>query len=627
MNTPEAYFHQLKHQLQQERTAERLQFEDLLKRHSVQYRVQEGYTWFPLRIEDSGTGLGGYPYLVVERTRNLDRPNQFSSGNAVELFTLNDAAEPPILGHIHYVNGSRMKLIFFRDELPDWVNDGKIGVNLIFDDNQYKEMEKALELAEGARNNRLADIRDVLLGLSSPGRMQPAMYSDLALNPSQQDAVALILGTEDVAVVHGPPGTGKTTTLAGAIQELVRTGERILVCCPSNAATDHIALKLSTLGLHVTRIGNISRVDHKTLSLTLESKLMEHEMASQYRDYRKRADEFRRMAGKYKRQFGKEEKMQRDLLYKEARELLREANNLEEFMVGQIISQSQVVCSTLIGSEHRLLKGRTFDVVVIDEAAQALEPACWVAIPKGRRIVFAGDPFQLPPTVKSEPQKNNPLRITLMEKLLPLIPERIQLLNVQYRMHEAIMAFSSAYFYENKLLADASVARHVLEHPQQEFFDIPVHFYDTAGCGLEEKQDAETRSFSNPGEAEILRKILASFEPLPDASDIAVISPYRMQVNLLQELVSSMADVNTIDSFQGQERDWVCISLVRSNEKGEIGFLQDYRRMNVAMTRARKQLLIVGDSATLGKDPFYELILRQCEEKGFYFSAWDWMYD
>jgi predicted DNA helicase len=365
----------------------------------------------------------------------------------------------------------------------------------------------------------------------------------------------------------------------------------------------------------------------------LEGRLEGHTYAKDVKRLKKQADEYRRMATKYKRQFGREEREQRNLLLKEARNLVQDATKLEDYAVMDILNKADVVTCTLVGSVNRYLEGKRFETVVIDEAAQALEPATWIPIAKANKVILAGDPFQLPPTVKSVEASKAGLSTTLIEKCLNRLPE-VSLLNVQYRMHEAIMGFSNREFYNNELRADASVAGHTIDLPD----NAPLVFIDTAGCSFDEKQNPETQSLYNPGEFDILRKHLdALLAPAHDHAealpDIGIISPYREQVKYMQEQLAKDPsipegldlDIDTIDSFQGQERDVIYISLVRSNEKAEIGFLADYRRMNVAMTRARKKLVIIGDSATLGQHRFYRDFLEYVEDVGAYHSAWEWM--
>jgi superfamily I DNA and/or RNA helicase len=625
----------LLHLLKTEKEEDLRQYELYLKNTNLQQRKQAGLCWYPVEIKETGYGLGDYPYIVVERPTMRDTPHQFSGGKLAGVFTNNEHYPgESVNGTVHFVSGNTMKIVLGGNELPDWISEGKIGVNVSFDERSYREMEEAVKRVIKAEDNRLAELREIILGDEAP-RYNKAVHAVNipSLNDSQNQAVNKIMSAIDIAVMHGPPGTGKTTTLVQAIKQLSKTESTILVCAPSNAAVDLLTERLSAQGLSVVRVGNLARVDEEMLQYTLEGRLEGHTYAKDVKRLKKQADEYRRMATKYKRQFGREEREQRNLLLKEARNLVQDATKLEDYAVMDILNKADVVTCTLVGSVNRYLEGKRFETVVIDEAAQALEPATWIPIAKANKVILAGDPFQLPPTVKSVEASKAGLSTTLIEKCLNRLPE-VSLLNVQYRMHEAIMGFSNREFYNNELRADASVAGHTIDLPD----NAPLVFIDTAGCSFDEKQNPETQSLYNPGEFDILRKHLdALLAPAHDHAealpDIGIISPYREQVKYMQEQLAKDPsipegldlDIDTIDSFQGQERDVIYISLVRSNEKAEIGFLADYRRMNVAMTRARKKLVIIGDSATLGQHRFYRDFLEYVEDVGAYHSAWEWM--
>lgn len=611
------------------------QYELYIKNTSLQQRKQAGLCWYPVEIKETGYGLGDYPYVVVERPTMRDQPHQFSGGKLASVFTGNEHySGESAQGTIHFVSGNTMKIVLGGNELPDWISEGKIGVNVSFDERSYREMEEAVKRVIKAEEGRLAELREIILG------DRPAQYNNAthiinipSLNDSQNQAVNRILAAQDIAVMHGPPGTGKTTTLVQAIKQLSKTESTILVCAPSNAAVDLLTERLSVQGLNVVRIGNLARVDEEMLQYTLEGRLEGHTYAKDVKRLKKQADEYRRMATKYKRQFGREEREQRNLLLKEARNLVQDATKLEDYAVMDILNKADVVTCTLVGSVNRYLEGKKFETVVIDEAAQALEPATWIPIAKAGKVVLSGDPFQLPPTVKSVEASKSGLSTTLIEKCLNRLPE-VSLLKVQYRMHQAIMGFSNREFYSNELQADDSVAGHTIDLPD----NAPLVFIDTAGCSFDEKQNPETQSLYNPGEFDILRRHLdAMLAPAQGHTEvlpgIGIISPYREQVKYIREQLEKDPeipegldlDIDTIDSFQGQERDVIYISLVRSNDKSEIGFLADYRRMNVAMTRARKKLVVIGDSATLGQHRFYLDFLEYVEDVGAYHSAWEWM--
>ena len=594
-----------------------------LKQSSIQERKRNGITWFPLRIVETGFGIGSYPFIVVERNPGDRLEHRFQSAAPVSLFSGAEGNQDSMLnGTIGYVDDQRMKISFYVDELPDWVDDGKLGVNLLFDTRTYDEMFKALSFLINVEKGRVKQLRDVVLGYKEPEKRTFQGSLSPILNDSQNEALKAICCAEDLAVVHGPPGTGKTTTLVESMVEVLKEEKQIMVCAPSNAATDHLAKCLSAKGLRVVRIGNLAKVESDNTSLTLDVLLQQEKDFKQIKELKRRALDLRKMGGKYKRSFGREEAEQRKLIFQEARSISREARELESYLVQKVLDDAQVIACTLIGSSSEDLAGRRFSTVVIDEAGQGIEPAVWVPILKAERIIMAGDPFQLPPTVKSQEAASKGLSITLLEKSIKRIGQAA-LLNVQYRMHESIMAFSNRKFYGNALQAHTSVANRMLHE------SLPVEFIDTAGCGFEEQAGEEGESRCNAEEVGILRKHFDQLKEAVGSSwNAAIISPYRAQVQLLQQEFASTegVSVNTIDSFQGQERDVVYLSLVRSNDQGDIGFLRDYRRMNVAMTRARMKLVIIGDSATLGNDRFFAELLEYVESIAGYRTAWEFMY-
>lgn len=620
---PELELGQLAQLLQIERKEDFAMHEAMLKRRSIQERRQAGLTWFPLKINESGYGLGSYPFLVVENPGEKHK-HYFQSSAPVQLFSAAPGYEDEsINGTIGYVDDSRMKITFYADELPDWVDMGKIGVNLLFDTRTYDEMFKALNFFINVEKGRPKELRDTLLGKRAASFYRKSAVSSHKLNASQNEALQAIADAEDLAIVHGPPGTGKTTTLVEAIAALAARGEKMLVCAPSNAATDHLTRSMAAAGLNVVRIGNLARVETDASAHTIDVLLQNDKDFKQVKELKRRALDMRKMGGKYKRSFGREEAEQRKLLFAEAKNISKEARELEQYLVQRIVDQAQAITCTLIGATHEYLRDRIFDTVIIDEAGQAMEPACWVPVMKAKKVVMAGDPFQLPPTVKSQDAARAGLSTTLLDKAIKRQPV-VNLLRTQYRMHEAIMEFSNREFYQGKLEAHDSVKHwHIATSP------LPVEFVDTAGCGFDEEAGDDNESRRNPGEADVLQKHLEQLIELGlNTTSIAVISPYRAQIDLLEERIAHLPHVavNTVDSFQGQERDVVYISLVRSNDKNELGFLKDYRRMNVAMTRARKKLVVIGDSATLGNDAFFSRFIEYAESLGAYRTAWEWMY-
>ncbi len=594
-------------------------------------RVAKGYCWYPVAVVRSGYSVGDRAFVVVEKSDKI-KEHQFRAGKTVSLFTQQAGAKrPEISGVIHYTDKRKMHIILNTEYVPEWATLGQVGVDLLFDERSYVEMENALKKVMQASNNRLADLRDVILGKF------PARYSEFnsaieipSLNDSQREAVREVLAAQDIALIHGPPGTGKTTTLVQAVKLLCKTENTVLVAAPSNAAADLLTERIAAEGLSVVRIGNISRVDEDLLQHTLEVQMAHHPDSKHIKKVKIEANALRRDAKRFRRKFGREEHEERKNLFQEAGELMAWANQMEERLLDQILDGADVITCTLVGASNKVLEKRNFRTVVIDEAAQALEPATWIPILKASKVVLTGDPFQLPPTVKSDAAQRQGFNITMLEKCLQRFT-RSSLLNVQYRMNAVIMGFSNFKFYNNALMAHASVSQRQLPIEA----NTPLVFLDTAGCGFEEQVHETYQSRFNPEEFQILCEHLYQLidaygdHPLPE---IAVISPYREQVNWMQQniaqderLANISIEINTIDAFQGQECDVVYLSLVRSNMKGEIGFLSDYRRMNVAMTRARYQLIVVGDSATIGGHAFYEDFLRYCEQEGAYQTAWEFM--
>lgn len=636
------YFKKLLELLKIEREEDHQSYLKLTESTSVSERRANGIAWYPIAIRGSEIGRGDYLTVEVERTTHQDVSHQLRFGMPAVLFSNHEPKKDRVEGTITHQSGNRLKITLRTEELPDWSRDGKLGIDLLFDDNSYDEMQNALKsasfLEESTGEGRLIRI---LTGEKEPTfKPEIAFYAAPKLNESQQLAVSKILTANELAIVHGPPGTGKTTTLVEAIKALIKQDKKqILVVAPSNTAVDLLSEKLSDQGLNVLRVGNPARVSERLMALTLDSKMTGHASMKEIKNLKKQANEFKNMAHKYKRSFGKSERDQRKALFDEAHRIMKDVGKAEQYIIDDLVSKAQVITATLVGANHYTVRNLKFDTVVIDEAGQALEPACWIPILKSQKVVLAGDHCQLSPTIKSGEAAKKGLATTLLEKCVSLHPESVVLLEEQYRMNESIMGYSSGVFYEKKLKANASVAHHLLFEN-----DVPLLFIDTAGCGFDEK--LEGTSSTNPEEASFLFKhlqmLVGELENQPENRvdnnfvanfpTIAVISPYKQQINILKDQLlhapvlkkyGEKVSVNTIDSFQGQERDIVYISMVRSNPEGEIGFLSDIRRMNVAMTRARKKLVVIGDSATLSVLPFYTDFISYAENLNAYKSAWE----
>lgn len=604
-----------------ERREEERRMAAVIANKSIREKREEGLSWYPIEFKSGGYGSAGDRWVEFERAHASSHPvHQFSSGSPVRVYNP-DEPEETFNGMVAFVKNDRVKVVFRGDDAADNFRDGKWAMDVRFDDKTFFEMEKALSTFINVGAGPLMTLRNKLLGYTPLESVTLAAVQVDGLNESQKEAIKVIIGTKDVAVVHGPPGTGKTTTLTHAIKALAPEN-KILVCAPSNTAVDHIVMKLTANGVDVVRLGHPARMSDDVLVSSMDRRMERSPEQKLIRELQKRADDARKEADKYKRTFGAEERKMRNDLRQEARSLEKEAKALSIYAEQKILDACPVIACTLIGSTDDRLENIQFDYVIIDEAAQALEPACWVPIKKAGKVVLAGDPWQLPPTVKSYEAAEKGLDITLIQKVIERCSGTV-LLNEQYRMNSVIMEFSNQRFYKGLLSSHASVADHRLDEEE----DV-IEFIDTAGCGFEEVRSEVGESLTNPEEATLLvRHLEQLLERRPNIHTVGVISPYRAQVELLQSLLpdASRIVVQTVDGFQGQEREVIYISLVRSNDSGQIGFLSDYRRMNVAMTRAKKKLVIIGDSATLGNDSFYNDFLEYCESINAYHTAWEWL--
>lgn len=645
MNSIESLQHTLR-LLKEEKEEDLQQYKQKILRTSLHDRKKSGLSWYPVILTKTIYGAGERVIVVLERTSELNRPHIFQSGKLVNIFMLSGGrqdTEEQVSGVINMVKGNAMTVTLNlgggESNLPDWLEGGKLGVDLLFDEASYKEMEFAVTKMMAAKGRAL-ELREIILGDEQPGfRQKETKFSDNTLNQSQNEALNHITSAEDVALVHGPPGTGKTTTLVQSIFHVLKQESQVLVCAPSNAAVDLLVEKLSEKGINVVRLGHPARVTEDALEKTIDNLITKHPVYTDLKKIRQKREEFRKLAFKYKRHFGHAERNQRRLLLQEASALRAEAEALEYYILEEIMGKAQVIACTLVGASGNNLQKRRFSTLFIDEAAQALEPACWIPILRSDRVVFAGDHFQLPPTIKSVKAAKGGLANTLFEKLRSEKGVG-SLLKLQYRMNEKIMNFSNAQFYSDALLAHESVANHQLM-PEEN----PLEFIDTAGCSYNEQINPESLSRFNTEEANFLlahldslmQKLIDFNEGLgvPTAASVGIISPYKAQINLLSDSINNFSALNalrdnitidTIDAFQGRERDVIYISLVRSNDEGEIGFLSELRRINVAMTRARKKLVMIGDSATLGQNKFYSDLIDYATANDAYKSAFEFSY-
>ncbi|MDP2385208.1 MAG: AAA domain-containing protein [Bacteroidota bacterium] len=642
-NTSVVYLQNIQRLLAIEREEDNKQFKEEFLRADVNKRRENGVTWYPVVINNEEPTLSNTVLIEVERSTFLDKPHQFSGGKNILFFSNKNNELNEISGTIKSVYRNSMKIVVNCEDLPDWAYEGKLGINLQFDDNTYNEMELALGRVISAKGNRTEELRELIHGNGTP-QFETIDESILlpGLNLSQNRAVRKVMAAKDVAVIHGPPGTGKTTTLVQAIRLSVQQEKQVLVCAPTNTAVDLLTEKLLEQGVNVLRLGNPARVSDELVSSTLDGKIIASEYYKDIKSLRKNAEEYFKMASKYKRTFGREEIAQRALYYAEAKNCVKEANLLEDYITSQQLENAQVIACTPVTASSRMMRDRRFKTLFFDEASQALEPITWIPLLKCQRIILAGDHFQLPPVVKSREAEQGGLKITMLEKCME--KENISvLLTIQYRMHNAIMEFSNEMFYNNQLQADISVKDVLLSNDENyPALNRAIDFVDTAGCGYDELQNPETLSLYNPEEASLLwkhlSKLLADYKLATGKEtldiSIGIIAPYKSHIELLKEQLSEieLSDdikkriaVKTIDGFQGEERDVIYISFVRSNNEGEIGFLSDIRRTNVALTRAKKKLVMIGDSATLANNNFYKKLIDFCEAKNCYTSAWEYI--
>ncbi|MBW3467101.1 AAA domain-containing protein [Arthrospiribacter ruber] len=604
-------------------------------------KKEEGICWYPVNLKKTRFGYGERLIIDLERS-DSKQAHLFQSGKSVSIFSNHELYGSPknrINGVINQIKKDVMTVTLQLEELPEWFHKGKIGIDLLFDEASYREMEIALLAVSKADNIRLGELKRVLLGEREPSVVSLGFHPMDRLNARQNEAVALTLAAQDLAIIHGPPGTGKTTTLVAAIEKSLETNSQVLVCAPSNAAVDLLVEKLSERNISALRMGHPARVEEQILLQALDAKIANHASYKDLKRLKKSIDELVKMGKKYKRSFGHEERMQRRRYFEEADRCRDEAKSLEDYIVYDIFQSSQVIACTLVGAASSYLKSFSFPVVFIDEAGQGLEAATWIPIQKAKKVVMAGDHLQLPPTIKSFEASKSGLGITLFEKAILRQPSSAVMLREQYRMHELIMGFSNRHFYQGELMAAPNTQAHyILEE------EPVLEFVDTSGSGFNEQVEEESLSTYNLEEARFALNYLESFvkriglRQLKEREfSIGLIAPYRAQVRRLNELLfdtfefpnlkdyAAFLTIDSIDGFQGRERDIMLISLVRSNAKGEIGFLADTRRMNVALTRAKRKMIVIGDSATLSSHPFYTAFLDYVEEKNCYKSVYEFL--
>lgn len=629
------HFEKLGRLLELERAAEKQENLRELHKFPIAQREALGKTVVNLVIDNVESGLGGLPLLNLSREpagEELAPFHAMSNGDNV-LVTFPPGSQPATVeGTMYRVDEYKAVVALNAPPPVEW-SRGRCQVDLLGSDATYRRMKKALATASEAKKNRLAELRELFLGEAKPKR-QPKIKKGLAffnegLNEFQRDAVAVCLAAEDAALIHGPPGTGKTTTLVEVIRQAAAAGQRVLATAPSNIAVDNMLEKLHETSLRVVRLGHPARtlefLRHNNLAALVEADpgYAEIQELDAWRDrLLKRKSRF----GRGRAQLGYVERQERD---REIQKLWRQARDLEFDIARRIVASAQVVLATHGGLSSRYVRGK-FDLVALDEASQATEPLSWIPLTLAQKTVFAGDSMQLPPTIYSVEAAEAGLATTLFDRLKEILPEHLQtLLRVQYRMHEDIMGFSSRQFYEGKLIAHESVARHVAaELPGVEATELtsaPLHFIDTAGAGFEESWNELLESRENEGEARLAVRLLEKLLTAGmDPHKIALLTPYVAQAKLLKTMTKIPGlEIGSVDGFQGREKEATIVSLVRSNTDAEVGFLSDTRRMNVAMTRARRLLIVIGDSATIGQHPFYSKFLEYVDEHDAHRSAYE----
>lgn len=621
MDNPTLLLQRQRMLLEIEYNHEKEEFRKQTETMGVERKVRRGDAWFPVSIGRSYYNSLNQMVVEVMRQPGSDIEHNFEAGRPVCFFTIKN--DMGTAGAKATKGGSKLQYLSFTatvsyaeqdrmvvalpdsGRIVDLQRQDALGVQLFFDETSYRLMFEALDRVIRARSGRLADLRDIFYAKAPASRYTFDAMRFPWLNASQEKAVNEVLWAKDVAVVHGPPGTGKTTTLVEAIFETLRRESQVLVCAQSNMAVDWISEKLVDRGINVLRIGNPTRVNDKMLSFTYERRFEAHPDYPQLWSIRKAIRELR------------QQRKHADSWHQKMDRLKSRATELELRIRSSLFGEARVIASTLTGAANRVLEGEKYSTLFIDEAAQALEAACWIAIRKAGRVILAGDHCQLPPTVKSIMALKGGLGKTLMERIVENKPETVTLLKMQYRMNEQIMKFSSEWFYHGMVESAPTVShRGILD------YDTPMMWIDTAECDGKEEFVGENFGRINRAEAELTLQTLQQYlekigkqRILEESIDVGIISPYRAQVQLLRKELRKreffrpyrhLLTVNTVDGFQGQERDIILISLVRSNDGGDIGFLRDLRRMNVAITRARMKLIILGSSETMTSHPFYK---------------------
>lgn len=635
MNTPGNHFEQLEQLLEEESRAEIERFDVLHASVPLGEREESGLAIGDLEASDERWGLNGRLLVHFGRAGREDMPSAFEPGALVHLMPRRSPDTHPARAVVVRRTFSELVLAFDTPP-PEFVQHGRVLAQLAANDVTYRRAQHALRtLAEpGAAGQQRH--RDLLLGRTAPRISQPASFeASIPLSSRQHEAVARALGAKDVFLVHGPPGTGKSTVLTETARQAVRRGETVLATAPSNAAVDHLLAACLKAGLRAVRVGHPARVSDALHAHTLEQRTEQHPSYAIARDLFDDAAELSGYARKQRRQGRSRERFaQARDAKRQANALRKEAREHERRAIAQVLDEADVVCTTLASIGARPLETRRFDVALVDEATQAIEPLTLWAFLKAPRVVLAGDHKQLPPTVLSQRAERGGLGKSLFERLLDEHGDAVKcMLTLQHRMHTQIMGFPSQSMYASALQAHATVATRDLQqiYPAAAAIDAPpVLFLDTAGAGLHETREETSQSHYNTGEAELLvARVEALLAHGICGSDMGVILPYNAQKQRVRELfghrgIGMDVEVDTVDAFQGREKAVILVGFTRSNEAGQLGFLRELRRTNVALTRAKAHLFMVGDSATLSALDYYRQLIDYCEAVAGYRTVWDW---
>jgi ATP-dependent RNA/DNA helicase IGHMBP2 len=635
INSIENYFDSLRNLIREEELCEKEEYWELIKQSSKKVKREAGILWSSVTLEDISFSDSVGITLTLKRNPDLIKP-AIHPGQNVKLYRDSSSNYVEIIGIVKKINKEEAQISIHLDEVPTWLEDGFFSLEKTFSDTTYKAMYYAIDTFENSKDKISFKYKKIFFDKNESTKIKSDnLEISSSLNPSQKNAILNLLNSNDLFLIHGPPGTGKTTVIIESVKNLVSSGEVILLTASSNLAVDLLTEKTNELNINVLRLGNPVRVSENILETTLDYKIKNHDYYKEIKKYKKEAEILIKKARSFKRTFGKQEYLERKELFREAKELFKLCKKTEDIILKDILEKTKVITSTLTGIYvSKILKDINFDSIFIDEASQALEPLTYLSIllNPNKRIVFVGDPKQLPPTLFSK-RSHNGLKITLLEKLIDKYKDdssKCAFLNIQYRMNDQILYFPNQEFYDNLLMSDSLNQRHSIG---KEKIDPNIHliFIDTVGADYYESNFESDQSIYNEQEAILLFTIFKKFYSFyPDLS-YGILSPYKAQVNFLEELfikkesLTETIEINTIDSFQGREKDCIFLSLTRSNDHSEIGFLSDLRRMNVAMTRAKKEFIIIGNSETLKSNLYFSKLIDHINNMGGYHSVWEFV--